>query len=615
MAVVAMGLALRAGHYLQNPPVWHDEAALLLNIVGKSFAELTGPLYFTQAAPPLFLWLQKTLVLLLGDDSLTLRLLPFLAGGAALLLLTELGRRLLPPAGALAFAVLVATSDRLLWHGCEGKPYSTDVLVAAVVLGLALWAANALTPRRLLALALLGPVLLFLSYPACFLLGGVALTLLPAVRRARKPALWLTYLTMLALLGSAFVCLYLGPVRASATPAWFITGTTPSRPGTRPGWSPWWPRGAWRACSATRRSRSAGRCCRWRRSVACSLSRDGRRVLLGFLVWPLALNVLAWLPGYYLLGALCVTVYAAPAVLLLSAAGVVPAWAWLRRRHRLAPLALAALLLAPVGQTAWRLVWPWQRLDAATPAAFVLHARRPDEPVVGFYWEHAYYFRRLGPLYRPHHLAAHDPPAPAPISEADLAAGLARRLWVLTPHGADAERAYLATIAPGVVAHPHPTPLSGRDRPARGVPHRRGPGHAAPNPPPSMTVSVIIPALNEAACLPETLRSLAGQGAREVIVVDGGSTDNTPKAAAVADLTLTAPRGRASQMNAGAAHARGDVLLFLHADCTLEAGALAAAGARLRRRDTSAACFTMTVRRRGAALPIHRRLCHRRGCG
>jgi rSAM/selenodomain-associated transferase 2 len=118
-----------------------------------------------------------------------------------------------------------------------------------------------------------------------------------------------------------------------------------------------------------------------------------------------------------------------------------------------------------------------------------------------------------------------------------------------------------------------------------------------------MTVSVIIPALNEAAGLPETLASLRGQGAGEVIVVDGGSTDGTREAAAVADLVLTAPRGRASQMNAGAAHARGDVLLFLHADCTLATGALAAAERCLRRRGTSAACFRMTVR---AAGPLYR---------
>jgi rSAM/selenodomain-associated transferase 2 len=55
-----------------------------------------------------------------------------------------------------------------------------------------------------------------------------------------------------------------------------------------------------------------------------------------------------------------------------------------------------------------------------------------------------------------------------------------------------------------------------------------------------------------------------------VIVVDGGSADGTPEAARpLADRVITAPRGRASQMNAGAAEARGDILLFLHADTVL----------------------------------------------
>jgi rSAM/selenodomain-associated transferase 2 len=85
-------------------------------------------------------------------------------------------------------------------------------------------------------------------------------------------------------------------------------------------------------------------------------------------------------------------------------------------------------------------------------------------------------------------------------------------------------------------------------------------------------LSIIIPCLNEAEGITATLAALAPLRARgaEVIVVDGGSDDSTQELAApLADLVIAAPRGRASQMNAGAARARGEILLFLHADTVL----------------------------------------------
>lgn len=83
-------------------------------------------------------------------------------------------------------------------------------------------------------------------------------------------------------------------------------------------------------------------------------------------------------------------------------------------------------------------------------------------------------------------------------------------------------------------------------------------------------VSVIIPALNEAAQIMATLQSVRADHPHEIIVVDGGSTDNTRNLARDVGATVIQSKpGRARQMNAGAAQATGGVLLFLHADTRL----------------------------------------------
>ncbi len=89
-----------------------------------------------------------------------------------------------------------------------------------------------------------------------------------------------------------------------------------------------------------------------------------------------------------------------------------------------------------------------------------------------------------------------------------------------------------------------------------------------------MRLRVVMPVLNEGDALPRrlmALRSLRERGV-EIVVVDGGSTDNTwAVARALADRVLLAPRGRATQMNAGARGSHADALLFLHADTELPA--------------------------------------------
>ena len=86
-----------------------------------------------------------------------------------------------------------------------------------------------------------------------------------------------------------------------------------------------------------------------------------------------------------------------------------------------------------------------------------------------------------------------------------------------------------------------------------------------------MTLSVIVPTLDEAARIGARLRELAVRAVDEVIVVDGGSHDGTTEIARAQPgvQVVVAPRGRGRQLNAGARAARGDVLLFLHADTEL----------------------------------------------
>jgi rSAM/selenodomain-associated transferase 2 len=98
-----------------------------------------------------------------------------------------------------------------------------------------------------------------------------------------------------------------------------------------------------------------------------------------------------------------------------------------------------------------------------------------------------------------------------------------------------------------------------------------------------MRVSVVVPAWNEAERLPRLLDALERCDPRphEVIVVDGGSADATRDLAAGRATVIEAPRGRASQQNAGARAAAGDALWFVHADCVPRATSLAEIGSAL----------------------------------
>ncbi len=80
------------------------------------------------------------------------------------------------------------------------------------------------------------------------------------------------------------------------------------------------------------------------------------------------------------------------------------------------------------------------------------------------------------------------------------------------------------------------------------------------------SISVIVPALNEAEVLDKSLERIAANNPDEIIIVDGGSSDETVTIASRFGVVTSAEKGRAVQMNAGARIATGDIYLFVHAD-------------------------------------------------
>jgi rSAM/selenodomain-associated transferase 2 len=108
-------------------------------------------------------------------------------------------------------------------------------------------------------------------------------------------------------------------------------------------------------------------------------------------------------------------------------------------------------------------------------------------------------------------------------------------------------------------------------------------------------ISIIVPVLNEALLIADFLARTKRLGdSIEIIVVDGGSNDATREiTAALSDKLISAPRGRASQMNAGAAIANGEIFWFLHADSTPPAEAINAIRRALSDGRNAGGCFSL----------------------
>ena len=239
LVVLAVGVAARIRQWAGGRSLWLDEVLIADNLVSRGFVDLVRrPLSHSQAAPVLWLELERASVELFGAGERSLRLVPLLSGVAVLGLTLLLARAVLPRVLTPIPVGLVALQPALIYYSNEVKQYSTDVLVVLVVVLLAL----RIRPRtpygpRLRALAVAGVVVVWLSHVAVLVLAGVSVVLVLRAgsrRRAVRTALllspWLvslalSYVTVLRPLTRnqplADYWGYTFPRSGSDVPAWF----------------------------------------------------------------------------------------------------------------------------------------------------------------------------------------------------------------------------------------------------------------------------------------------------------------------------------------------------------------------------------------------------------
>jgi hypothetical protein len=187
--IIILGVVLRLTQYLSNRVLWLDEARLALNIVNRSMTELTQPvLERLQAAPFLFLVIEKGMVTTFGANEYALRAFPLFAGISALFLFWLLAKRCLPPTGALVALFLFAVSNPLIYFSAEVKQYASDVVAVVLIYVMAIRIhQKELTLGRTLLFGGTGAVLIWLSFPFLFVLAAVGLVLFVDAAWRRMP--------------------------------------------------------------------------------------------------------------------------------------------------------------------------------------------------------------------------------------------------------------------------------------------------------------------------------------------------------------------------------------------------------------------------------------------
>lgn len=392
--VIAIGFAARIAHYAYDPDLWHDEAALVVNVLDLGFLDYWGRLKLDLATPPGLLSIFKVATILFGESLAAIRLPSVLASLASLVLFAAIAKQVLAPWPAIAAAAVLALSDRVLWHACEAKPYSTDILFATSLLAWWVFSARARFSFRVGSLALLAPIGMTISFPAIFSVAGAYGALALESRPARRRMLAMGALG--AWLAVTFVAFSWAPAKAQRTEkldaCWTRTFPDLAAPARLP---VWFARESVAVFDYA--CRPAGGLLMLPAIVGVwSWRRAGRNSLLAMILLPVALTVVAALLRSYPFGGYRTMAFAIPLLALAIGEGVGAMFGFDAKRWNLVGGICAAPLAASVALAFVRVAAPWERTDTEGPARYVLAHRRAGEPVYFNNWESLYYLRPLG---------------------------------------------------------------------------------------------------------------------------------------------------------------------------------------------------------------------------
>ncbi|MCJ7544412.1 MAG: glycosyltransferase family 39 protein [Phycisphaerae bacterium] len=399
VVVLLAGVAWRVGRYAARRPLWGDEGFVAVNLLDRDFADmLRPPLEHGQVVSIGFLWSELAVTKVLGLSEWALHLLPMLSGLAAFLLTWRLAAEALDRRTALLGMAVLAAAYYPVRHGVEVKPYAGDMAAAVALMYLA-WRLKQ-RPGSVglwVALTALGAAAVWLSLPAAFVVGGVAIFLGWHSLATRRPRQFVPLAIFAVVATASFAWMYqvfAGPTARANLWYWAIPTWKESFPPLdRPWLIPWWlvrvhagnmmaypVGGNHLGSTATLLVVIAGSASLWRRR---------RRDLVILLLSPLLPALAAAAMQKYPYGTSArVMLFMAPSFCLLAGAGLM---AIFRRfvpipaRTTAVRIAVAALVIWALGGLASDIIWPYKRasnLSARQTTQAIAAKFSPDDQVL-----------------------------------------------------------------------------------------------------------------------------------------------------------------------------------------------------------------------------------------